>query len=125
MKRVFFFLIFLTPLAQSCRSSSPSEALDKETFAAVYVALAEDGAAFRSTQPEGGKSFDPEPTLSRYGVTKEQYELTIRLYRKNMEWWKEFYTEAISLYDKKTKKPAVPNRSVLPAPEGASQAKPQ
>ena len=125
MKPLFFFLILLTPLAQSCRSSSPSEAVDKETFAAVYVALAEDGAAFRSTQQEEGKSFDPEPTLSRYGVTKEQYELTIRSYRKNMEWWKEFYTEAISLYDKKPKKLAVLNRSVSPATEGTSQAKPQ
>src|SRR5262245_55115946 len=123
MKPQFFFFLLLLPLVHSCRDSTPPGILDKEKFAAVYLALAEDAAAARRKQVETGRPSNADSTLSRFGVTKGEYEFTIRTYRKDMEWWKNFYAEVISIYDKKNKKATGSNRSVSPATEGTSQVK--
>ena len=110
MNPPILILLLSLPVVQSCRRNpSVQEILDKETFAALYVALAEDGATFRSQKANAGKTFDAELTLSRFGVTIEQCERTIIHYHKDMQRWKEFYTEVVAMQEAKTRKPAIPN----------------
>ncbi len=110
MSPFILILLLSLPFVQSCRRNpSPQEILDKETFAAIYVALAEEGARFRNQKMNTGKTFDAGSTLSRFGVSREQCERTITYYHEDIQWWKEFYSEVVAIQEGKARKPAIPN----------------
>ena len=110
MNPLILILLLSLSVVQSCRRNpSTQEILNEETFAAVYVALAEDGAAFRGQKANAGKTFDAKPTLSRLGVTREQCERTIIYYHEDIQRWKEFYAEIVARQEVKSRKPAIPS----------------
>ena len=86
----------LALVAGGCSDNTvPADVLDKETFAEVYAALVENERVSGPQTLYNIRRYDPDTTLARLGVTREQIEHTIAYYNQDLRRWHEFYIEAM------------------------------
>jgi hypothetical protein len=95
--RTLLAITLLTLL--SCGEDQPAGIIAEETFAKVYVALQESGRTSSPLIGYGIRKFDPDTTLVRFGVTREQLEKTMEYYDEDLERWKRVYAMIVSLQE--------------------------
>jgi len=105
MKIHTLLLLIALSVVESCRRDSPPpDVLATATFAAVYVALVEEGEIHRSFGGKHGAPFNADKTLARFGISRDQVEQTIRYYNEDLERWRGLYAEVVKLQDQNEKK---------------------
>ena len=83
-------------VAAGCRENDrPEDILDNETFAKVYAAMVENERTLGPQTRYNIRRYDPDTTLARMGVTREQIEKTIAYYNQDLRRWHEFYIKAM------------------------------
>ncbi len=88
-------VLFVLILAGCGANDQSADVLDKDTFAKVYAALVENEKTLGPQTLYNIKRYDPDTTLARLGVTREQIENTIAYYNQDLRRWHEFYKGAI------------------------------
>jgi len=98
----------LLALLGSCsREERPKDVLDNATFAKIYCALGEAGKKAGTESVGVVEGFNPDTTLLRFGVSKEQFEKTVRYYHEDLQRWRDFYSEVV-MTQEGTRNKAVP-----------------
>ena len=94
-KMTYAIMFFVVILAGCGADDQSAGVLDKDTFAKVYAALVENEKTLGPQTLYNIKRYDPDTTLARFGVTREQIENTIAYYDQDLRRWHEFYKVAI------------------------------
>lgn len=110
MTRAALVTLLMLVVGGCSEGDVPAGILDKETFAKVYAALVENERVSGPQTLYNIKRYDPDTTLARLGVTREQIERTVEYYNQDLRRWHEFYIEAMRAIegDPRTKKAAKP-----------------
>ena len=102
--RVFVLTGALFLLGSCSTQEAPKDILDQVTFAKAYCALEEASRNSVQADRNSVRGFDSQTTLSRIGVSREQFERTVRYHQQNLELWRAFYSEVVALQEGTQKK---------------------
>lgn len=105
MKTSIGILIAATCLVACTKRTSPSEALDEERFATVYIALMDSAQLIQSSAVDSAAHPIALRILEREGITLDEFRRTIAYYNADTQRWKAFYQRVIKkLEERRTQK---------------------
>jgi hypothetical protein len=92
---ILFVLMLLVPIA-SCRQERDANILPESKFVSVYGRLTTASVTARPPLPDSlaRKEF-VDSVLALEGVTRDQFETTIRWYNEDVQRWRSFFDEVV------------------------------
>jgi hypothetical protein len=86
---------FLVPLG-SCRHEGQSNILPESKFVSVYARLTAVTVTARPVPPDSlGSARLVDSILTLEGVTREQFDATVRWYNEDVQRWKPFFDQVV------------------------------
>ena len=90
------YAMILVLTQDSCSSRAPSNIIPEPKFVSVYARLTTATVTARPVPPDSlGSAHMVDSILALEGVTREQFNATVRWYNQDVTRWKPFFDEVV------------------------------
>ena len=103
------FAAFLLLSLSSCQQKRPVDVLPESKFVSVYARLTSASVTARPVPPDSmGPARVVDSILTLEGVTRDQFNATIRWYNEDVHRWKPFFDEVVLALEDSVRKQQKP-----------------
>jgi len=102
---VLGFCTILLLSQTSCQKKEPTSALPESKFVSVYAKLTSASVTARPVPPDSlGSARMVDSILALEGVTREQFDATVRWYDEDVQRWRPFFDEVVRALEDSVRK---------------------